>query len=642
MLVKLCLIAASLPLLGFLRSSIDGKKPDYLLKVQTVVKKWHEENSWAARFSPFFSLFIFLYNFFAWGVHGFSSVFEFIGFVVQKIWWLILWVWNEVLHPTIFALIKYLWHYIVVFSWKFFAFAFSKIPEAFQKEKVLFAFKKLLFLGGVSGLLGLACLLTGHIVVIVVSALIVFYLFQYTVFASVSFYRTEKFPKISIFPGLKLSVLWLAMSAVSTAILVALTQFADVYIVAGLSVLLVQVLLPFAVLFGLAFMATTLYLPAYISEVGEDVDMLQFLKAILFRAPKLIASQSFQQIGIAILSVIPAIVFLLLNAGIKQVTEKDLQGWGEHVIQINYHIPAVADNSKAVKSLEAEITTLQYEKDSVEEAFARKIGSARKQLAEAVNLKNKIEDRKIHTLERNVYVGENQGFSMPEISGCTQYEWVVTNATTKRELKRVNASTAQKPGSLVMYHKWTAPGKYNIAIRTKAPCNDGVDQSILVDVVNLPENVTLNDLPEDKYFVSREAADYAIDLTNKQIQENQQLKNGRLDELDKELRILADRVDHLQFSIKEHIEMLVSKILAYFGLVLLLVLYLSAIWTYWVTYHYDMFGFEQEGKHYWVRQLEKMRAMNPNQPLLGIFVLVILIAVLLGLSQTCDSICHLF
>lgn len=642
MLVKLCLIAASLPLLGFLRSSIDGKKPDYLLKVQTIVKKWHEENSWAARFSPFFSLFIFLYNFFAWGVHGFSSVFEFIGFVVLKIWWLILWGWNEVLHPTIFALVKYLWHYIVVFSWKFFAFAFSKIPEAFQKEKMLFAFKKLLFLGGVSGLLGLACLLAGHIVVIVVSALIVFYLFQYTVFASVSFYRTDTFPKISVFPGLKLSVLWLAMSAVSTAILVALTQFADVYIVAGLSVLLVQVLLPFAVLFGLAFMATTLYLPAYMSEVGDDVDMSQFLKALLFRAPKLIASQSFQQIGIAILSVIPAIVFLLLNAGIKQVTEKDLQGWGEHVIQINYHIPAVADNNKAVKSLETEMTTLQNEKDSVEEVFSRQIGAARNQLAEAVNLKNKIEDRKIHTLERNVYVGENQGFSMPEIPGCTQYEWVVTNQATKRELKRVNVSTAQKPGSLVMYQKWTAPGKYNIAIRTKAPCNDGVDQSVLVDVLNLPENVTLNDLPEDKYFVSREAADYAIDLTNKQIQENQQLKKEQLNVAEKESRILADRIDLLQLNTKENIEMLISKILAYFGLVLLLVLYLSAIWTYWVTYHYDMFGFEQEGKHYWVNQLEEIRAKNPNQPLLGIFVLFILISVLLGVTRTCDFICHLF
>jgi hypothetical protein len=642
MLVKLCLIAASLPLLGFLRSSIDGKKPDYLLKVQTVVKKWHEENSWAARFSPFFSLFIFLYNFFAWGVYGFSSVFEFVGFVVKKIWWLILWVWNEVLHPTIFALIKYLWHYLVVFTWKFFAFAFSKIPEAFQKEKVFFAFKKLLFLGGISGLLGLACLLTGHIVVIVVSALIVFYLFQYTVFTTISFCRSDKFPKVNIFPGLKLSVLWLAMSAVSTAILVALTQFADVYIVAGLSVLLVQVLLPFAVLFGLAFMATTLYLPAYISEVGDDVDMLQFLKALLFRAPKLIASQSFQQIGIAILSIIPAIVFLLLNAGVKQVTEKDLQGWGEHVIQINYHIPAVADNNKAVKSLEGEMTTLQYKRDSLEEGFSRQIGAARNQLAEAVNLKDKIEDRKIHTLERNVYVGENQGFSMPEIPGCTQYEWVVTNAATKRELKRINASTAQKPGSLVMYQKWTTQGKYNISIRTKAPCNDGVDQSISVEVVNLPENTTLNDLPEDKYFVSRETADYAINLINKQIQENQQIKKEKLNEFDKDIRILADRVDLLEMSTKENIEMLVSKILAYFGLVLLLVLYLSVIWTYWVTYHYDMFGFEQEGKHYWVRQLEEIRAKNPNQPLLGIFVLTILVSVLLGLLQTCDFIYCLF
>src|SRR5690606_20723439 len=137
----------------------------------------------------------------------------------------------------------------------------------------------------------------------------------------------------------------------------------------------------------------------------------------------------------------------------------------------------------------------------------------------------------------------NQGFSMPEIPGCTQYEWVVTNAATKRELKRINASTAQKPGSLVMYQKWTTQGKYNISIRTKAPCNDGVDQSISVEVVNLPENTTLNDLPEDKYFVSRETADYAINLINKQIQENQQIRKEKLNEFDKDIRILADRVD---------------------------------------------------------------------------------------------------
>lgn len=642
MLVKICLIVASLPLLGFLRSSIDGKNPDYLLHVQTIVKKWHEENSWAARFSPFFSLFLFLYNFVAWGVHGFSSIFEFIGFIIQKIWWLILWVWNEVLHPTLFALIKYLWHYLVVFSWKFFAFAFLKIPEAFQKDKMLYAFKKLLFFGGVSGLLGLTCLLTGHIVVIVVSALIVFYLFQYTVFSTVSFCRTDKFPKISVFPGLKLSVLWLAMSSVSTAILVALTQFADVYIVAGLSVLMVQVLLPFGVLFGLAFFATTLYLPAYMSEVGDDVDVLQFLKTLLFRSPKLLASQSFQQIGIAILSVIPAVVFLLLNAGIKQVTQKDLSGWGEHVIQIEYHIPAVIENNKHIKQLDIEIATLQQSRDSLEEVFSRQIGVARNQLAEAVSLKTKIDDRRIHTIDRNAYVGESQGFSMPEIPGCTEYEWVVTNVATNRELKRIGTSTKQKNGSLVMYQKWTTPGKYNISIRTKAPCTDGIDQLILVEVVNLPENVKLNELPADKYFVSREAADYAIDLINKQMKESQQLKKEQLNKLDKESRILTDRIDFLQLSTKEHIEMLISKMLAYFGLVLLVVLYLTAIWTYWVTYHYDMFGFEQEGKHYWVRQLEDIRAKNPNQPLLGIFVLVVLFSILLAILQTCDFICRFF
>jgi hypothetical protein len=51
---------------------------------------------------------------------------------------------------------------------------------------------------------------------------------------------------------------------------------------------------------------------------------------------------------------------------------------------------------------------------------------------------------------------------------------------------------------------------------------------------------------------------------------------------------------------------------------------LSVVWTYLVTYHYDMFGFEQEGKHYWINLLDELKSKNPNQPLLGIFVLVVL------------------
>lgn len=643
MLVKLCLIAASLPLLGFLRSSIDGKKPGYLLNAQSIIKNWQSENTWAARFSPFFSLFIFLFNLFAWGIYGFVSVFEFIGFLFKNLWWLVMWVWNEVLHPTVFAFVKYLWHYLVVFCWKFFRFACQQIPASLKKEHMLFALKKLLFFGAVLSLAALATLLSNHLIVLVVGLLIVFYLFQYTVFVSISYYRSAQFPRAEVFPGLKLSLLWLAMSSVSTAILVALTRFQDVYIVGGLSVILIQALLPFAVLFGLAFLAATFYLPAYMSEAGEDVDMLKFLKALIFRLPKLVASQPHQFIGIVVLSIIPFVVLLMLNVGIKQVTGKDLPAWGKHVMQINYHIPAAAQNSQEINMLDAEISLLMNQKDSIEMLYSGYIGSTRNELARAISLKNIIEDRKIHTFDRDAYVDENQSFSMPEIPGCTEYEWIIRQATTNREIRRQSVSTTRQTGSPVLYHKWNAPGKYTVTLRTKAPCTDGVDETIQVEVVRrMSEGVNAADLPGSQYFVSREAADYAIDMLNKQLNDYQQEKKTALKAIEKDNHVLTDRVNYLSFSSREHIQMLISKILAFLGLLLLLMLYLSTIWTYWVTYHYDMFGFEQEGKHYWVNQLEEIRTKNPNQPLLAIFVLIILISVLLCLTQFSDFILGLF
>ncbi len=624
MLVTLCLIAASLSLLGFLRSAIDSKKPGYLLNTQIILNEWLSLNNWKARFSPLFAVFIFLFNLFAWGIYGFTSIFEFIGFLVHKLWWLVMWVWNEVLHPTVFALVRLLWHYLVIFTWKFFNFAFSKIPEGVKKDNIWYALKKLLFFGAVSGVLALIYLLTMHLIVLVVASIIVFYLFQYTVFSTIAFYRSQDFSKSQVYPGLRISIVWLALSTISTAILVLLTQFADVYIVSGLSVLLIQVLLPFAVLFGLAFLAVTFYLPAYIHEYGEDVDVLKFLRALLFRFPKLLFSQPFQFIGLAILSIIPIIILLILNSGIKQVTGKDFPAWAAHVAVIDFHIPTVIDNNKAVQTLEVEILQVDAKRDSVEDVFTRNMGATRNELAEVISLKNNIVDKAIHTFERNSFVGETQSFSLPEITGCSEYEWIIRNNTTNREIRRVSASTARQSGSLVLYHKWDRPGQYAVNIKTKPPCADGIDKTIQVAVVPLPADATTADMPETRYFVTREAADYAIDMINNQLNDYQNEKKAQLKVIDKEKQLLVERTNHLNFSTKENINMLISKVLAYFGLVLLSVLFLSAIWTYLVTYHYDMYNFEQQGNHYWVNLLNEIRSKNPNQPLLGIFVLIIL------------------
>lgn len=658
MLVKTCLIAATLPLLGYLRSSIDGKKPGYLLDSQSIIKKWQSENNWAARFSPLFAIFIFLFNLFAWGVYGLVSIVEFIAFIVKKIWWLLLWCWNEVLHPTVFAFVRLIWHYLVVFSWKFFRFAFTKIPEGVKKDNILFALKKLLFFGGVSAVAAIACLLTMNMVVMVIASLIVFYLFQYTVFSTISYYRSVDFTSSPVFPGLTISILWLALSTVSTALMVLLIQFADVYIISGLSVILIQVLLPFAILFGLAFLATTFYLPAYIKDNGPEVDMLKFVKTLLFRLPKLCFSQPFQYIGLLILSIIPVLIILLFNAGIRQITEKDLIGWAQHVVVMDYHIPAIKANNLAIEEVASEKAQLFLDKDSVDKIHNATITSTRKDLEEAINLKNNIKDNTIHTFGRKAYVGENQSFSIPEIATCTEYEWEIKDAVSNVEIRKTGVDRGQISASPVLYHQWKRAGSYIISLVPKNICDDAIETSIKIEVIDVPvsqpdvtkqsaksdevskngnDSVTKFKLPETRFFVTREAADYAIGMINSQLNEEQKAKKAEMKDYDKQSRILDDRIDHLNMSSKDNIEMLISKILGLLGLVLLAVLYLSVVWTYLVTYHYDIFGFEQEGKHYWMNLLDGLRSKNPNQPLLGIFVLILLSLVII-FKEYCFSI----
>ncbi|MEA4935999.1 MAG: hypothetical protein VB102_05065 [Paludibacter sp.] len=631
MLVKLSLIAVTLPLLGYLRSSIQSKKPGYLLNSSSMLKNWQSENNWAARFSPLFAIFIFLFNLFAWGVYGFVSIFEFLAFLIKKLWWLIMWCWNEVLHPTVFALVRYLWHYLVVCSWKFFRFAFAKIPESVKKENIMLAFRKLLLFGAVCLVALITYLLTMNMIVLVIASLVVFYFFQYTVFSTITCLRPDDFSSSPVSPGLRISVLWLALSTVSAALLVLLTQFADIYIISGLSILLIQVLLPFVILFGLAFLSTTFYLPAYIKEFGPDVEVLKFLKVWLFRLPKLCVSQLFQFTGLFILSIIPFAIVLMLNAGIKQITDKDIPGWTQHVVVMDYHIPSIKSNKLAVEDMIKEKAQLVLKRDSVENIYKKKITSSRNELDEAVNLKSKISDNAIHTFDRKAYVGENQSFSIPDIEDCTDYEWKVKDAVTNAEIRKINIDKNQIKGSPVFYHQWSKAGNYVVSLVPKNICGNATEASVNVEVINRP--VTANgekfQLPVTKYFVTREAADYAIDMINGQINDIQQDKKEALKIYDKNVQIYSDRINHLNFISKEHVQMLISKILGLMGLMLMMILYLSVIWTYLVTYHYDMFGFEQARKHYWVNLLEEIRSKNPNQPLLGIFVLLVVSSVLI-------------
>lgn len=630
MLNYILIASVTLPLLGLLRTSIEGNKPKYLYDIQSVLKKWQSENNWAARFSLFFAIFLFAYNLLAWGVYGFTSIFEFIAFLFKKIWWVLLWIWNEVLHPTVFSFFKLLWHYVVVMAWKFFKFTISLFPENFKKKNIIFSFKKLLVFTMISIAVLIVYFLTKHIIALVLALLVVFYLFQYTVFLSISFFRANQYPKEDIRISLKISLLWLTMSAASTALLLALKNFHDMPIITGLNVALIQVLFPLAVIFGIAFLATSFYLPAFLAERDKDkeLDVLDFLKALICRFPKILASRPFKLGSMLVLSILPVLIFYVMNVAMKEFSLQSIRNWTIYAVNMQEHIPSTIHNGERIKMIKLKKDTLVLEKDSLELMYDDYITATISEKNQVLALKNQIQDKKIHTLKRAIYVGENQSFSMPNLIDCAEVEWLITRPMTNNVVKRESVSMKDSIASILLYHQWNAPGVYRVALRSKPSCSVRINEVIEVEVVAKPDDVQLDALVDD-FIVSREAADYALDRLDIQLEEFQKDKAEVLKGIDDMDNQYAQNIKSFKKNSAKHILWLFTKIIVLFSLGFLFAGLISLVWTYCLLFEFDIYSFEQAEKHYYQKELARLRAINPNQPLLGIFVILPFILLLL-------------
>lgn len=629
MLIKTCFIAALILAVGYLRSVFEAKKPGFILNPQTVIKSWFSENSWKARFSLLFAPLIFVYNLFAWMVYGLITIVDLLVVIVRAIVWVLRWFWNEVLQTTVFVLIRLIWHYLVLFSFKFFENALRKIPEAIQQNKLLFAFRKLWFPTLIIAVFAIVYFLTTNLVFLVLALLILFYLFQYTVFVTVARFRSRPEGQHLVTPGLKTSIIWLGFASLSTALLVLLHSYSDVLVVASLGITLVHLLLPIAVLFGLAFVLSTCFLPAYMDEFGTRFRISHFWKTLFFRLPKIIVGQVFQFVGLAVIALIPLLIILLLNLGVKEVTRKDYLQWAREVVVMDYHLPAIKYNREKIETLEKVRLTFDHTNDSVAKLYDHRIIELKAELKEATGLKSQINPDQIHSIGRSTYVGEYQSFSLATKPACNTYSWSIVNLANGRELRRSNISAATGSGSLVFYHEWRVPGKYRITLASRRPCTVNYTTSIDVEVLPVPEMNAADStvafvIPETRYFVTTEAADYAIDLIQGQLSSLEEEKVMETKDFAAQLRQLEGRIDLLKINSQEQKHMLITKMIAVFGLASLLLLLLVFLWPYGVLYHYDLFGFEQKGKHYWLAMIESMQARNRHQPFLGIFVLMIL------------------
>jgi len=723
-------------IIGYLRFSLDGEKPDFLINLGKITKTWLEPNSWLSRFTPIFSVVVVVYNLFAWFIYGIISSIEFTAFLFTKLWWLILWMWNEVLHPTLFSLVKLLWHYIIIMFWKLFQFAIKLIPSAFVWKNVLNSFKSILILGGMVTLVWVLSSLIGDFIIIPVLGLAAtFYLFQYLIYKSTSFYRPDKYNRSWVKPNLRLNLVWLVISIVSSGILFLVHMYSNYILVSSLGVTLTQVLLPVALLFFIAVMISMTYLPAYSYLTDGNVNIQGFLKGILVRLPKLLFAQTLKAVGLVLVAILPFIIAGLLFSGLSEVTKKNWKEWGKEIAELKNDIPEISVKSDTKYQLKTKLSDLENSLIEDNNEFINRIEIKKKEIEDAEGLKYLIKDNSILTFSGDAYVGESQMFSIPEVKNSTYYEWEIRDVDNDKLVdfikKYRNTYKGGVKRTIILRYKWKKPGNYIVSIIQSNECSETNLVSKRVTVVKrqqakvkisapigntivcagdkeiykaqkgfksydwtLPDNAKIetdphnhkitvlwgdtpgtvrvrgNNAKGDKtlwvgkfvdvipeigqekiigkdikdetpevFNIQRPFLFYTLRESNHEIQRlNSQLSAiNNEDEANKQAfevnkaNVLV-KIDKLTSAISDLIIHFISIVLAMLGFVILAAIALSTIWTYFISFDFDLFNFEQKGKHYWEQLIDENMSKNPNQPLLGWFVLVIPLALLIALG----------
>jgi len=139
------------------------------------------------------------------------------------------------------------------------------------------------------------------------------------------------------------------------------------------------------------------------------------------------------------------------------------------------------------------------------------------------------------------------------------------------------------------------------------------------------EEIVIKSLERPFLFYTLEEADELITNLNEELSN---VKNDKLDYIDN-IKVSKERskerinanIDRLNESTASNRSQILGGIFALFGFALLVSIALSTVWSYCISFSFDLYNFEQSKKHYWKKLIDDLKSQNPNQPLLGWFVL---------------------
>ncbi|MFP4555479.1 MAG: hypothetical protein ACLFNU_01300 [Bacteroidales bacterium] len=564
-------ILVLLAILGYFRSATTNQMPSFILDQKKIQEDWQIRSQFTTILLPIMGLLIFIFNAFAWGVYGLVSIIEFFAFLFTSLWWVISWIWFNFLHPVVFFIVKLLWHYIIIWSWRFFKIAITRIPEAYSLSTIKNGFLSVFSISFMVLLLFYlgSIMAQPWIYIVIVFA----FLFGIVFFSIYTLYNDPERTFNEFWTGTVVSkfAIIVTTSIVSIAVIIALHLFAGTAVqipVLGTSFPIAQLLtILFIITFITSVFANTI-MPAYMYENNGVFETKDFLISTGLRLPRLIGAAPFVLLGGAIASIATVLIGSLL-------------WWSTNTTKEIFC-------ERALDKLNTELNE--------EQTVLRK------------TISSKILPRQAHEITkdntRRIAILESRIFSLNQFKN----DWLAILQNLPEGYRR------------------TTPYKNNIKLieqdykRDKEKITNAIDEA----ETKLAELTTKHEMAPDNINLEKR-----VERERERINDFKTLLNKT--EVERIVSISMEN-ERVRSTKATNVMWILGTLFSLIGYALLIAIVLTPFWVYRTKVYFDLYTYHHEGKSYLTEQIEFYKERNRNQPLLGFFVLLIIILISLAVS----------
>ena len=555
--------------IGFFRSIVQNKKPDFILDQKKIQKDWLDRNPFTSILLPIMALTIFAFNIIAWFVFGIISIAEFIGFIFKAIWWVLFWIWNELVHPVIFFLLKLIWHYIIIWNWRFFKFSFNRIPEAFRQSTLKNGFIATITLSFIFFFFLYLSRLLQQDWILIISFIAL--LFAASYFSGFTLYKDENRNFKDYWNGKMISILSIivSISILSIAIIIILNDLYGTSLqlpIFGLSFPIIQVLILTVLIGFISILVSNTILPAYISSSDGNFDTKDFLLNMIRRLPRLLGVIPNFYLGGAIVLIPTAILGAFLWFSTNTIKTE------------------LCDITINSKNSELNLAKTYYEN-----------------VYNNVNLKNLSVEYPKRIFKRIAKL-ESRLFYLDQI----REDW----------------------GDIILN---LSDGIRSVEIeRPKFKFLNRQFQTNVVEISNIEKSIVqlnsqLSTSSNNKHIIENKIKNEEKQINDLKAQQIILKKRLELDS-----RLADAKKTSIIWS---NIMWVIGTFLSLFGFVLLTAIILTPFWIYRTKVYFDLYDYYEDGESYFKEQVTFYKSKNENQPLLGLFITIFIIPLIILLFK---------